>query len=165
MNKSINLLACFLMLAGFSLGCREKNLEPDEVVSRYFAALEEGDLKKAYGYLSDRSLVVKTTGTGEEMRFQAKPELDTYRRLMQNRPDIQVREIEQRENLSREGELEVFEVTGSVREQRRNVQRSLVRFLIYLAPDSEGRWSVLLPAVPGPASREEPADTASLPGQ
>lgn len=162
MKHSLYIMGTFLILAGLCSGCKEKSLDPGEVVNRYFAALEKGDLKKAYGYLSDRSLVVKTTGTEGQMRFQARPDFETYQRLMQNRPDIEVRGFEKMENLSREDELMVFEVTGSVREQQRNVQRSVAKFLIYLAPDSQGRWSVLLPATPGLKPRGRVSDSVSL---
>ena len=135
------LAASLLILAG----CGGKSDSPLTVANRYFAALQRGDIEKAYRYLCDRPLVIRAEN-GEEMRFRARPDLQTCKTLMEKAPRIAVTEIKRMPDLSLEGKLEVFQITARAKERGRNVERASAQFLLYLAPDSKGRWSVLLPA-------------------
>ncbi|TKJ44363.1 hypothetical protein CEE36_01070 [candidate division TA06 bacterium B3_TA06] len=139
---------CLIVAASLSLsilaGCKDRAADPLTVVNRYFAALDRGDIDEAYGYLCDRSLVIRTAN-GEEMPFLARPDLETYKTLAEKAPKISVTEIKRMPELSQENELEVFQITARTKERGRNVERASAQFLLYLAPNSEGRWSVLLP--------------------
>jgi len=138
---------CLIVAASLSIlaGCGGKSDDPLTVANRYFAALRRGDIEEAYRYLCDRPLVIRAEN-GEEMRFQARPEFDIYKSLAERTPRIAVTEIKRMPDLSLEGKLEVFQITARAKERGRNLERTSAQFLLYLAPDSEGRWSVLLPA-------------------
>jgi hypothetical protein len=138
---------CSIVAASLSIltGCKGKSPDPLTVLNLYFAALEKGDIEEAYTYLCDRSLVIKAPG-GEEMRFQARPPLEVYKPLLEKAPRITVTEIKRMPELSQENELEAFQITARTKERGRNVERSSAQFMVYLGLNSEGRWSVLIPA-------------------
>lgn len=156
--------SCFvvaLSILSILAGCKDKSLDPLAVLNRYFAALEKGDIEEAYTYLCDRSLVIRAPG-GEEMRFQARPPLEDYKPLLEKTPRITVTEIKRMPEFSLEGKLEVFQITARTKERGRNVERSSAQFIVYLGLNSEGRWSVLIPATARVTPKEPIADTAAL---
>jgi len=163
-KNSIYIVAATLVLTSVFAGCKGKANDPLTVVNKYFAAMEKGDIDEAYPYLCDRSLVIKAAN-GEELRFKAKPDLDDYKVLMEYAPRITVTKIIRMDELSREGELEIFQVTARTKERDRNVERSSAQFMIYLAPNSEGRWSVLIPVSAKVAPRGAATDTSVLQAQ
>jgi hypothetical protein len=138
---------CLIVAASLSIlaGCGGKSDDPLTVANRYFAALGRGDIEEAYRYLCDRPLVIMAEN-GEEMRFRARPDLQTCKTLMEKAPRIAVTEIKRMPDFSLEGKLEVFQITARAKERGRNLERASAQFLLYLAPNSWGRWSVLLPA-------------------
>ena len=156
---------CLILAASLSLsilaGCKDKSLDPLAVLNRYFAALDRGDIDEAYRYLCDRPLVTRAEN-GEEMRFRARPDLQACKTLMEKAPRIAVTEIKRMPDLSLEGKLEVFQITARAKERGRNVERASAQFLLYLAPNSEGRWSVLLPASARLRSKATIADSSAL---
>jgi hypothetical protein len=161
MDRRFFLVAAALFLLSIPLGCKEGARDPLSVLNRYFAALERGDIEEAYIYLCDRSLVVRGPG-GEEMRFEARPALEFYKPLLDNAPRITVTEIKRLPEFSIEGKLEAFQITARTKERGRNVERSSAQFIIYLGLNSEGRWSVLIPATARVTPKEPTADTAAL---
>lgn len=156
---------CLIVAASLSLsilaGCKDRAADSLTVVNRYFAALDRGDIDEAYGYLCDRSLVIRTAN-GEEMPFLARPDLETYKTLAEKAPKISVTEIKRMPELSQENELEVFQITARTKERGRNVERASAQFLLYLAPNSEGRWSVLLPVSARLRSKATIADSVGM---
>ncbi|NLI97499.1 hypothetical protein GX441_02425 [bacterium] len=144
-QTALGFLALATLLAFFCLpSCKDKASDPLWVANQYFAALEKGDAAKAYDYLSDRALLIKNS-KGGEMMFMARPDKATYEKIVQGLPRIEVTSIERLTDMSAEGKLEVFQVQARTKERGRNVERESSKFLLYLAPDVEGHWKVLLP--------------------
>ncbi len=141
--------------------CKDKASDPLWVANHYFTALEEGNAEKAYSYLSDRALLLKDS-QGNEQLFIARPDLETYKKLFAKLPKVKVTGIEKNMDLSREGELTVFQVTANTKESGRNVERTSAQFLLYLAPDKEGRWAVLLPRPQLPVPQGQIADSVTI---
>jgi hypothetical protein len=157
--------AMLALLVLFALpSCKDKASDPLWVANHYFAAIEEGNAEKAYSYLSDRALLLKDS-QGNEQRFMARPDLDTYKKIFTQLPKIKVTGLEKNTDLSREGELTVFLVTASTREQDRNVERTSAQFLLYLAPDKNGRWAVLLPRPQIAIGKGQVADSSGALGK
>lgn len=158
-------LALLTLLALLALpSCKDKASDPLWVANHYFAALEDGNAEKAYSYLSDRALLLKDS-QGNEQLFMARPDLETYKKLFEKLPRVKVTGIEKNTDLSREGELVVFLVTASTKELDRNVERTAAQFLLYLAPDKDGRWAVLLPRPQIPITKGQIADSTLIQGE
>jgi hypothetical protein len=142
MPASFVLLTLLILLCLPS--CKEGASDPLWVANHYFSALEKGDAAKAYDYLSDRALLIKNS-QGGEMMFMARPDKAAYEKIVKGLPRIEVTSIERLTDRSTEGKLEVFQVQARTKERGRNVERESSKFLLYLAPDVEGHWKVLLP--------------------
>jgi hypothetical protein len=155
------LIVTVFSLLSILAGCKDRPLDSLTVLNRYFAALEKGDIEEAYTYLCDQSIVIKAPG-GEEMRFEARPEPEVYKPLLEKTPRITVTEIKRLPEFSLEGKLEVFQITARTKERGSNVERSSAQFVVYLGLNSEGRWSVLIPATARVTPQEPIADTAAL---
>ncbi|GEM_PF-3592419 len=148
----------FLFIAG-SLGCKNNLSDPFKVANLYLSALEKGNLKQAYELLSDRSLIVKTQ-EGKIFKFQPKPSFGIYKRSMSGISKFKIVSIQHKPEISAEGKLEIYEIKASIK--RVNEQNAIIEmFMIYLSPDSEGQWFVLIPAIETNSSGESSASSSS----
>ncbi|MBD3285008.1 hypothetical protein GF359_01405 [candidate division WOR-3 bacterium] len=132
-------------------GCKKKGNfdEAVRIAESYYKAVEDGNVNLSYGYLCDRPLFLQSED-GREMRFEPRPELETYRELFKMVPKLSVITIEPRTDLSNpDRELLVFEVKARVISKGLAVQS----FLTHMGRNSKGDWSILLPATGGESSR------------
>jgi len=143
-----------LMIAGMECKSKKRQLDPRAVVEDYFAALEKRNFKRAYDYLSEEPRVV--IAGGKRFLFAARPNFETFEKSYSSFfAEFRAIKIEPREDLSAQGQLAVFDAEASIR-RTTAAEATIERLRVFLAPDSAGRWFVLLPASE-PEMLEKPA--------
>lgn len=145
MNKALQIFLITVFLGFFFTGCKDRSTDSYWVVSQYLAALEQGNLQKAYQFVTERPLLVMTS-TGEEVLFRGRPDLEVYQNSFGGLAGMKVLEITYQAERSIPEQFVVYRIAVTGIGQTDVEKKVLLE--MYLAADSTGAWEVLLPPPP-----------------